>query len=313
MNIMRKSYLLNSVAHFDKPDEGNAAVDEAAARKAHIEAERAKVQVTSVKIEDVKDDVEEKDDEQKDENSEEEKETEEDAEKIEDQEEDKEEKKSKIEKQYERTSKKLAKETQARKAADKKIADLEARLAANPDKVLTEEDVETLSEKKANEKQLLREFNQTSDRLADDAQKHLKLKDKEFNSLVTEALEELDIKGVPGEIVGALGDIDNGGAILAHMLKNLDVMEEFLQLKGRPVKLGLELAKLSVKLSTPIKKKISQVPDAVEPLGGKAATSDRLSFLSNKKNKTPEEMAEWVQARNADILQKRANGRPNLR
>lgn len=141
----------------------------------------------------------------------------------------------------------------------------------------------------------------------------MKLKDKEFNALVAEALEELDINGVPGEIVGALGDIDNGGIILAHMLKNVDVMEEFVLLKGRPVKLGVELAKLSTKLATPPKKKISQVPDAIEPIGGKAATTDRLNLLMTKKNKSQDEMNEYVQLRNAQVQQARMNGRHNLR
>lgn len=308
-----KSYLLNSVAHFEAPND-QGAVDEAAARKAHTEAERAKVVLTKV---DIKDDVEEeKDDEQKEESGEEEGEKEDiEAEgEVEVKEEDKEElSASKADKKTERLEKKLAKEAQRRRDADKRVKELEAKIAANPDKVLTEEDVETLSEKKANDKQLLKEFTQTSNRLADDAQKHLKLKDKDFNSLVAEALEELDIKGVPGEIVGALGDIDNGGIVLAHMLKNVEVMEEFISLKGRPVKLGMELSKLSTQLATPPKKKISQVPDAIDSIGGKAQTSDRLSFLSAKKNKTPDEMAEWVQARNADVEAKRKAGRHNLR
>lgn len=312
---MRKSYLLNSVARFNKPDDQG--VDPEITHKAQVEAERAKVVVTKV---DVKDDVEEEnDDEQKEEDGEKEIEDkgDEDSGKGEDDTDGKDDvsdkevlkadkKVKRLEKQYERTSKKLA-------DAAKKISDLEAKLAANPDKVLTEEDVETLSEQKANEKQLIKEFAQTSNRLADDAQKHLKLKDKEFNALVAEALEELDINGVPGEIVGALGDIDNGGIILAHMLKNVDVMEEFVLLKGRPVKLGVELAKLSTKLATPPKKKISQVPDAIEPIGGKAATTDRLNLLMTKKNKSQDEMNEYVQLRNAQVQQARMNGRHNLR
>lgn len=317
---MHKSYLLNSVAHFEAPND--AGVDPEAARKAAVAAERAKVQVTSVKIEDVKDDNEKSDsddsiddkDSDEDTKDDDQKEDGEENEKDDEKDEDKEDKEElKAAKKTERLEKKVAKEAQKRRDAEKRVKELEAKIAANPDKVLTEEDVETLSEKKANEKQLIKEFAQTSNRLADDAQKHLKLKDKEFNSLVAEALEELDIKGVPGEIVGALGDIDNGGAVLAHMLKNVDEFEEICQLKNRPVKLGMELAKLSTKLSTPKQKKISQVPDAIDNIGGKAQASNRLEFLSAKKNKTPDEMAEWVQARNADIEQKRKNGRHGLR
>lgn len=310
---MLKSYLFPHTA-LRAPDDEKG-VDPEAARKAAVAEERAKVQVTKVTIEEPEKDAEV---EQEDESGEEE--TKEDGEKEEEseadgdsnkvEEDDKEQ--LKADKKTERLEKKVAKEAQKRRDAEKRVKELEAKIAANPDKVLTEDDVELLAEKKANARALEREYIEKSDQLAEAAQKHLKLKDKDFTKLVASALEELDIAGVPGEIVGALSDVSNGGVVLAHLLKNLDEMEEFLAYRSRPIKLGVELEKLANKLASP-RKQISKVPDAVEPLGGKATVADRLSFLTNKKNKTPDEMQEYVQARNADIEQKRKSGRYNLR
>lgn len=311
-----KKYLLSSVYHL--PDDEKGAADPETARKAAVEAERAKVQVTSVKIEDDEEEKEVKADEQEKEDGEEEAKDEDDKvddEKEDDKEDDSDDKKLelKAEKKQERLEKKLAREAQKRREAEKEIKALKAKLEANPDKVLTEEDVETRAKAIAQQEKLTDDYNRTADSLADGAQKHLKMKPKEFDGLVKEALKELDVDGFPGEVVGALGDLENGPIVLAHLLKNVDEMEDIFKLQGRPVRLGMELAKLATKLATPKPKKISQVPDPVEPLGGKAATSDRLALLSSKKNLTKEEMDEYVQARNADIANKRKNGRVNLR
>lgn len=315
-----RRYLLTSVANFDKPDDQG--IDPEAARKAAVQAERDKVKVTSVKIDEVKDDEPEteletkeddKDDEQKDESSEEE--TEDKGEEKEDDETDdksSDEKKLELkqEKKIERLEKKIAREAQKRREAEKELAALKKK-AEGTETTLTEDDVEKRSEAKAQEKQLLKEFNAAVDKLADGAQKHLKMKTKEFDELAKEVTEELG--AIPSQIIGILDDLDNGPIVLAHLFKNVDEAEEIYKLKDRPAKLGLELAKLSTKLATPKPKKISQVPDPIEPLGGKPVQSDRLAFLMNKKNKTQEEMNEWVHLRNAEVASKRTNGRMGLR
>lgn len=315
---MFKKYLLSSV--YCLPDDEKGAPDPEVARKAAIEAERAKVQVTSVKIENDEIEAKKDEDEQEKEDGEEETEKEGDEEKDDSDVDDEDDKSKDDEKlalrakqKQERITKKFEKKDAENKALKKKIAELEKKVAANPEAILTEEDVETRAKAIAQQEKLTDDYNRTADSLADGAQKHLKLKPKEFDGLVKEALKELDVEGFPGEVVGALGDLENGPIVLAHLLKNVDEMEDIFKLKERPVRLGMELSKLATKLATPKPKKISQVPDPVEPLGGKAATSDRLALLSSKKNLTKEEMDEYVQARNADIANKRKNGRVNLR
>ncbi len=301
-----------------------SAEDKAAERKVAVEAERAKVAVTSG---DIKDDEEEKeveakdddDNEQKDESGEEEKDGEgegdgvkEDDSKDDTKDEDKDE--LRLQKKLERAEKKIAREETRRREAEKREKILLAKLAADPDKAkaLTEEDVETRATAKANQEMRIKEFNNTVEKLVDGAQKHLKLTNRQMDSLIEAAQDDIG-EPVPAEIVEALGDVDNGHLVLAHLLKNTDEAEDIYKLKNRHIKLGLELAKLSTKLSKPKQKPISQVPDAPEPLGGKSAGGDRLAILAGKKNLNAEEMAEYVQARNADIARKRAGGRFNLK
>lgn len=316
---MLKSYLLPHTA-LRAPDDEKGAADPEAARKAAVAEERAKVQVTKVTIEEPEKDaeVEQEDEggeEEKTEDGDKEEESEADGDSNKVEEDDKEAERER--KKQERMKQKLDKKDADNKALKKRIADLEAKVAANPDKVLTEDDVELRAEKKANDTREREKLREKGDKLADEAQKHLKMKDKEFNKLIADtlsALEDADYKGFPAEVVDALSDIDNGGVALAHLLKNPDELEECIGLiqRGKTIKLGVDLAKLANKLASP-RRQISKVPDAIETLGGKATVADRLSFLTNKKNKTPDEMQEYVQARNADIEQKRKSGRHNLR
>lgn len=308
----RHNYLLTSVAVFDKPDEGSAEDK----RKAAVEAERAKVQVTKVDIEEDKDDEGEKkeieakdddkkdEDEQKDESGDEEKEEKDDKD-----EDDKEDDKDEIKaaEKLARLEKKLARESIRRREAEKREKDALKRLEAKPDKALTEEDVK----EKVNRELTNIQYNSVVEKLVDDAQKHLKFDNKQMDSLIAEAQDSTG-EPVPADVVLALDDVGNGAIVLAYLLKNPDIAEDIYKLKGK-YKLGVELERLSVKLATPKLKKISQVPDPPEPLGGKSAGGDRLAVLASKKNLTSDEMNEYVQARNADIAQKRANGRINLK
>jgi hypothetical protein len=302
-------------------DDKNVA-DPVAERKAAVEAERAKVVVTKVDIKDddeveAKGDEDENKNEQKDEGSEEEKAGEadsdgakEDDSKDDIKDEDKEE--LKLQKKLERAEKKIAREETRRREAEKREKELLKRLEAKPDKALTEEDVETRATAKAERDMRIKEFNSTVEKLVEGAQKHLKLNNKQMDTLIEAAQDDIG-EPVPAEIVEALGDIDNGHLVLAHLLKNTDDAEDIYKLKNRHIKLGLELAKLSTKLSTPKQKPVSKVPDPPEPLGGKSAGGDRLAILASKKTLTSSEMDEYVQARNADVAKKRANGRINLK
>ena len=316
-----KSYLLRSVALFSPDD---AAADPEAARKAAIQVERDKIKVETVKIEDDNEKVEAKDETDADDNDKEKKSddgTEDDnaedgdkssssEEEREDDEPDKEELKAK--KKLERLEKKVAREEQKRREAEKEINALRKKLEEKPDKTLTEDDVKTEAKKLAQEEKVKEDFYAATERLADGVKKQLKISEKQLSNLIEELHEEVG-EPIPAVFIGALDDIENGTQVLAHMLKNPDVAEELYKFKNRPTKLGMELAKLSSTLAKPKMKAISKVPDPVEPLGGKSSGGDRLAILAAKKNLTSDEMAEYVQVRNQQIMEKRKHGRMNLR
>lgn len=310
---MRK-YLFNTAKYFEKSDDqGN---DPEAARKAEIQKQRDSIKVDSVTIEDddekeVKADEQEKEDGEKEASEDDAEKEVEEGDEIEEKEEDKEEikaakKAERLEKKYNRTADKL-------KDREKRIRELEAKLAADPDKAnsVTSDEVKAQAKKEFEEEQLVKERNRTAEKIGEDAQKLLKLNDKQWNALVAEVVEELGF--TPYAVIEAVSELDNGAAVIAHLFKNVDEAEEIYKLKGSPTKLGVAIVKLSAKLAAKPQKKISQVPDAPEALGGKSAGGDRLAILASKKNLTSSEMAEYVQQRNTQVAQARANGKHNLR
>lgn len=307
---MRKSYLLNSTATFEAPNDKG--VDAEAARKAAVEETRKAIKVESVKIEDEPEDSSEQKDEDSEEkekedgDEEEASETDGDKDKVED--EDKEEDKEAIRarKKQERIDRKLDKQREELKALKKENDDLKAKLSADPEKGnrLTEEDVETRAKKKADEQRIKDRFDETADKLADNAQKHLKLTNKKFETLIEGFREE--VGDFPPSMIVALGKIKNGAETLAHLLQNHDEAEDIIKLAKDPIEMTLELNALATKLK-PKQKAVSQVPDPVEPLGGKSKGNNgdfRQKDIS---------MDEYVQRRNADIAAKRENGRRSLR
>lgn len=301
-----RNYLLNSTAAFDAPKDNGVAE--------RVKKERESIKVESVKIED-----EEKEDEQKDEDGEEkekddgeekEDESNDDGTDKEDDEvkEEKEETKDaeRARKKQERIDRKFAKKADELKEANKKIRDLEAKLAADPEKGnrLTEEDVEARSEEKAKQKRIKERFDETADKLADSAQKYLKLTNKKFEALIDDFKEEVGT--FPPIMIVALGKIKNGAETLAHILQNHDEAEDLVKLANDPVEMALELNALATKIR-PKQKAISQAPDPVEPLGGRSAVNNgdfRQKGISD---------AEYIARRNADVAAKRAAGRTNLR
>ncbi len=295
-----KSYLLNSVAHFEAPKDNGAA-----AEAERIQKERDSIKVESVKIEEEPEpEPEPKVKEEEKEEPEEDDEDEPEPEVKEEKEEDKE--VIRARKKQERIDRKLDKQREELRALKKENDDLKAKLAADPEKgnKLTEEDVEVRSEQKAKEKRIKEKFDEAADKLADGAQKHLKLTNKKFETLIDTFKE--DVGAFPAIMIIALSKIKNGPETLAHILQNHDEAEDILKLADDPVEMALELNALATKIR-PKAKAVSQVPDPVEPLGGKSATNNGDI---NQKGLSD---AEWIARRQAQVNNARANGKHNLR
>lgn len=201
-----------------------------------------------------------------------------------------------------RIQKRIDKEVAKRKAVEAENADLKRKLAAKPDdeKVLTEDDVERLSEEKANQKAINRQFVNDCNTLADAAGEI----DKDFDKKIEVMKEE--IGPIPGVLIGVLTDVDNGGEVLAYLVNNLDEMEDINALS--PTKMGLKIGKLSDRLAAEKKEKekkgkikeISKVPEPPNALGGKEPTNNASTTLTGK-----EEMPDFIRKRNAQIEQRR--------
>lgn len=202
----------------------------------------------------------------------------------------------KLEKTIARLQKRIDKTTGSNKDLKKQLDDankaLEAKKAEG-DVVLTEDEVEKRATDKAKRLAADKEFVDTCNSLADAAAKI----DKKFDTKVA-AMSE-DIGPIPSQMIGILGDLDNGGAVLAHLVNNLDEAEEIYTLSM--ARMATKLTKLSLKLETEAaekkKKKISQVPPPNEPIGG---GSKSPTILSDK-----DSMDEWVRKRNIQVEARR--------
>lgn len=170
-----------------------------------------------------------------------------------------------------RLQKRIDKQTGTNKTLEKELNDaktkLEAKLA-DGEVGLTEDDVEKRAEEKAAIKTAEREFTSACNRLADGATKI----DKDF-AVKVNAMSE-DIGKIPSQMIGILDDLDNGPAVLTHLVNNVEDAEEIYGLSIP--KMSIKLAKLSEKLITENKnkknKEISNVPKPNAPIGGGSAT-----------------------------------------
>lgn len=272
--------------------------------KSAAELEREKVQVTTAepKDEEKKDDKkEEEKKEGEDDVEEEEVSEEEDTEEETDGEEQEEEEKKeddpeKLKKTIERLQKRVNKKTGNERELKKQLAEAQQALAkkvAEGEVVLTEEDVEKRAVTKAQQIAAETEFNKTCNRLAEEAAKI----DKTFDDKIKDLAEE--IAPIPGPMIGMLGDLDNGGAVLNYFT---DHPEEYEEIIGMSLaKQALKIAKLSEKLvPKKEKKEISKVPAPNRPIKPSNNTDTPLS--------DKDDMDEWVRKRNAQIAKKRANG-----
>lgn len=216
---------------------------------------------------------------------------------------------AKAKRKEERVQKRIDKAVAAQRTAENEVIRLKEQLAANPDKKLTEEEVQNRAEIIANEKvaakeveRLQIEFNKACDKLQDAGNKL----DKEFTPKVNEMAAELG--PIPSRIIGILADLDNGAEVLKFMVDDIDEAEKLYDLKDRPERLAIALVRIADKLEAakkPEKKQISQVPDPVRPVNGSRVNTTQITA----KDTTPAGMDNYVRKRQQQMEQRRKQGR----
>lgn len=166
-------------------------------------------------------------------------------------------------------------------------------LKSTTDKKLTEEDVNKAAEAKANQKA----FDNMCNKMFDDAEKL----NKNFAKLVEDNTKL--IGPIPAPLIHMMDDLENGGAILNHLMENEDEAEEIYKLSM--AKAATRLAKISETLKAKSVKKVTKVPPPINPINGSTEKAINLS--------APMSDEQWVEARKKDVAQKRQSGlRPNL-
>lgn len=297
---MFKKYLLSSVYCVPENEDGAEKKPE----KTAVELEREKIEVLFNKKDDegepIVEDKEEKEPEKEELETTKEEEIEKNEKTAEELEQDKIEAKSQKEK--DKVQKRIDRLTAKNKELEAELVATKKKLEADPEKakVLTEDDVEALAEKKAEAKQLEREFANACNKLADEATKL----DKKFPDKVTSMGKE--IGPIPSVMIGILEDLENGGAVLNHLTDNVEDADDIYKMS--PAKMGMKLKEISIELKNVKKpvKEISKAPDPINALGGNAARS--AAIPDPKKD-----MDAWVKWRNKNIADARAGGRTQLR
>jgi hypothetical protein len=294
-HLMNGSSLISLVLRDGNNDEG---ADAKAKLRAQI-AGNAKVEAKSeveIKAEAETNDGNEEDDtegEEEDKEEEEGKEKEEDEEKVEETEEQKVEREAqekiaaKAKRKQDRMQARIDEATAARRNAEAEVARLKAQLEADPDKKLTQEEVDSKAEAIVKQRladkelaDLQKKFDDTCAVLAKDAKKI----DKDFDDKVNDMAEQFG--AIPSFMIGVLGDLDNGGEVLAYLANDDDEAERIYDLTRVPAKMAKELAMISLKLEEakkPKKKEISKVK-GIDPVksSNKSAASAVLTEADAK-------------------------------
>lgn len=256
--------------------------------KSDIQKERDAIKVESVEGKDTENDEQEKEDGEKE------------AEKESDEDEDDEKEDDaalKLQKENERLKKKLSKSEERRKIADREARALKTKLETDPDKGLTEDDVESRAEAKVTKL----EFDAAQKRIIKAATKS----DKDFMKKINELAEDIGL--MPGMMVGFLDELDNGGEVIAHLVNHEAEAEEMWELSAP--KMAIALAKISTKLERSKQKKISNAPAPITALGGNQTKNGISIYDKNWKG----DDKDWIEQRQKEVAEKQKNGRYNLR
>lgn len=212
---------------------------------------------------------------------------------------------AKAQRKEDRIQKRINDITAAKNAAEAEVALLKKQLAADPDKKLTEEEVQTKAEAIATKKIADKELQDLQDKFnaaCDVLQKDAKKVDKEFDDKINDIAEQFG--RIPSFMIGVLEDLSNGGEVLAHIANDEDIAEELW--KAKPAKMTSKLIEISNKLIEAKKKpakQISKVPDPVTPVNGNRV----VSTIITAKDTTPDGMENYVAKRMAQMAAK--NGR----
>ncbi len=238
-------------------------------KKAALQAERDSIQVTKntpaeiEKVEAKEEDEKSEIEEIKEEIAEGEEKVEELEEKLED--------KTLTAKQREKLEARIEKQRKANKDLKDENEALKRQLAEKPDdeKTYTQEDIERLADERAQQKVIQKEFEASVTRIAKGCEKL----DKNFRPKIDAMLEDAGDTGLPGMMIGILDDLpENGADVLMYLTKNGD---EYEDIKGlNPARMALKLKEISDKIKKPVKK-VSQLPDPKEPVGGKGTTPEQ--------------------------------------
>lgn len=200
----------------------------------------------------------------------------------------------KIERLNRRVGKTVGERDDIRKQLKEAQIALEAKLA-DGEQPLTKEEVDRRAREIADQELTAREFNQAQEKLIKDATKI----DKNFMTKINELAQE--VAPLPAFFVGALNDLDNGGAVLNYLSDNHDEYEDLLS-NNSPMKIMKGLINISNKLiedAKPKPKKISNAPEPPKAPKGNSSSPDILPA------KPTENMAEFVRLRNKQEAEKR--------
>ena len=203
-----------------------------------------------------------------------------------------------LEKKLERAQRRAGKTAAERDENKKLVKDLKAALdakVAEGTQPLTEAEVNRRAKEIANTELTAREFNKAQEKLIDAATAI----DKNFMSKVHELAA--DVAPLPEFFIGALDDIDNGGAVLNYLTDNPDEYEDLLK-ADNPMKVMMGLVKISDKLIEAAKPKVKKVSQAPEPAKGLKGNTRSPNVLPAKPT---ENMAEFVRVRNMQAKQRR--------
>jgi hypothetical protein len=201
-----------------------------------------------------------------------------------------------------RIQRKIDKEVAKRKTLEEENAELKRKLAEateGKEGKYDEDEVEKRAETKAQQKQAEREFVTASNRLADAAEKI----DKDFLKKIKTIAE--DVAPIPGHMIGILDDLDNGAAILANLADDVDEYERIITLN--PTKAAVELAKIGNKLlAKPEPKKLSKLPEPINPIGGKTSSTNNELVITDKeiKDSGGTITQDFIRKRNAQIAER---------
>jgi len=194
---------------------------------------------------------------------------------------------AKAKRKQDRMQARIDEATAARRNAEAEVARLKAQLEANPDQKLTEEEVQSRAEAIAAKKladKNLEDMQKKFDDTCATLQKEAKKIDKDFDDKVNDMAEQFG--AIPSFMIGVLGDLDNGGEVLAYLANDEDEAERIYDLTRVPAKMAKELAMISLKLDEakkPKKKEISKVK-ALDPVknSNKNAASATLTEADTK-------------------------------